>query len=63
VNPNDIALAKAHEAKGRSAFGENDYKTALESFKRAHQLSPDRAHLGNIGMCYFKLGNWGKAHA
>ena len=61
---NDVGNAKARpyfEAAGK-AFGQGNYRKAIENFKLAQKQNPfDYAFDENIGLCYHSLGDFANA--
>lgn len=52
---------KVHFQRGVKLYSEEDYRAALVEFKRAYDLSANRAILYNIGQTYFQLREYAAA--
>lgn len=48
--------ARAHFQAGMKAYGNSDYRSALQEFTAAQQLSPADLNYYNVALCYDKLG-------
>jgi tetratricopeptide (TPR) repeat protein len=56
-----MARARAHYEAGRALYSLGRYDDALREFMAGHQLAPRARFLLNMGQCYRKLGQPGKA--
>ena len=59
----DISVqeSKKHFSKGVKLFKNDEYREALDEFRKSYDLRPHWGLLYNIGICYVKLGKKGKA--
>ena len=57
----DIARARTHFEAGRALYQLGNYNEALREFAAGHQLAPRPQFLLNLGQCYRKLDDLGKA--
>jgi len=59
--PIQIEESKKHFTKGVDFFKKEAFREALDEFNKSYDLRPHWGILYNIGICYLKLGQKGKA--
>src|SRR5215467_8376872 len=60
-SPVETDLAKAHFETGLTYYGAGRYKESIREFLEAYRLSPRTELLYNIGRCYERLDDPGRA--
>jgi tetratricopeptide (TPR) repeat protein len=62
VSPDADRAAREHFTRGREAFSQGDFATAVREFSQAYELSGRPQLLYNIGTTYERLHNWQEAN-